>query len=196
MLRAPHFRFGSPPSCGNTWLKTVLPKVGNFQLLENPGGSQHAYDDDDGSPRVTTVRHPVNWLLSIYKNYKTKKVGGQNVMDNLLKFTDGGGGKFEHFIRDTCRFLPGYVGYIFSVYAKGAYVMKLEEYPNVLIPMLQSFGYGLIHMEALYSSPLNVTDLRRRAIPDLEQWNPVLTDELRAMIMKSESEHCERYGYG
>lgn len=179
MIDFDYFRYAAPPRAGTAWFCQAAAAVG----LKQPGRTKvHIPHTRDGIQyRVTTIRHPCDWLASYYGTIHG--VVGVPVVD---KFHDlRRAYTFEDFVRQYLKRMPGKIGRMFESYGADTCI-RLEDLPLAFIEF--AIGLGIkepIAKRAGIIAPAN------RNIRRLPTWTP----QLYECVREAESPFIERYGY-
>lgn len=167
------------PKTSGTWVKRVL---GDLEQGVRDGSLTHDLPVRWGYSRVfTVVREPVEWLASVWAHRVREKwepyprrVPWQLFCEVLKPYQDN---KFPSFIDKVTEGIPGVVGWLYGIYAPPRVEVYRKEID--LIPFLESLGCRPEKYPPI-NTGFNV---------------PLITEEIRWKVMKSEAEAYRRYGY-
>ncbi len=130
MLDYGDFYFASAPRVGVSW----FVKACQLSAL-GPAFVKESKPRDDGTFRVSLIRHPVSWLESVFA---ARQVGCHNVF--LGKFlTLGIEDGLEAFIWQYLQEMPGEVGIMMLKYEANS-IMRIEDTPWVFLEFASAIG--------------------------------------------------------
>lgn len=183
MLTCDRFTYAAAPRTGVEWF-TQAATLAGFALQ---GGNAHVPPPQDHNALVVTVvRHPYDWLVSLFMECKSKRREVGNLfVDGLITMAGNYCITLDDFIRAYITYCPGEVGLMFDSY-NASTVMRLEDQPFAACDFFDPFGVDvdrLIAIEAL--PPCNC----RVGLPVLPNFN------LRSLVVRAEREFCQRYDY-
>lgn len=181
------FVFASPPRMASSWFRTAMAVCDQERSKR---GIHEPFHPGEKLHRVTTVRHPVDWLHSMYFALNGGHTGVRlvDMLSHEAKRIS-----FEEFVEWYLKNEPGLVGRICDLYRADT-TLRVEDLPGAAVWFLRDRGIG--------GQPL----LAIGAIPPVNVWTGMppqkmtagqpLADELVDTIMRAESTYCGRHGYG
>lgn len=177
MKRFDQFLFAAPPRTGISWFLRAASFVG----LNSDVGHPYAPFLDADILSVTIVRHPYDWLGSLYFTPPRQLCGVQDI--EYIKDLARRASRFGEFIR-LCSCHPNLVAGVFDEY-RASSIIRLEDFPWAVIELFKSVG---------------VASETARRIVDLHYSGgikfPVDGEvRLKALIVGSESDFCCRFDY-
>ena len=187
MIDYEHFAFATPPRTGSAWLTHAVTLVG----LPAYGRSQvHFPQPTEDRIRVTTVRHPVDWLRSYFLNVYPGKIG----MPQVDAFAELRPSDTEHYAKDQfdgfvqCYLdkLPGAVGRMFYAY-EPTQCLKLEQIEESFISLCRAAGLGSEEDFNLIRSVGRRNSTKGFRHRGKHQWHD--------LVMQVETEYCEQFDY-
>jgi len=110
--------------------------------------------------RVTTVRHPLTWLTSYWRNVFPGKVSVP-VVD---RFADLPGQTFDEFIGQYLHMMPGAVGDMFFEYKADSY-LKVEDLPMCFLELLTSLRVPMVFRDKCLEIPRMNQSTRKKEKP-------------------------------
>lgn len=182
------FQFASAPRTASTWFTSASKAVG----LCDPGRvftveEVHAYfpQERTGVPRITLVRHPVDWLASFFSLVYPAPLGLRS--DRLCEFchryeVDS----FDRFLELSLDWYPGIVGQFFADYDADI-VLRTDRISEGFCQVMESMGIDNTALGTVRNMPPANVGLGDSPIP----WDPVL----RERFLDSEQEMMDRYGF-
>lgn len=181
MIAFENFTFAGPPRCATTWVLAVCRDLGLKSSGWSCDSAKHIPDTDSNSFRVSTVRHPCQWLRSVYHSIRGGLIG--NVPFDSISV----------LAREVTEkeFLQKYlesdltVAAVFDQYQASS-CLRVEDLPWALFEHLKIFTSIVKYDDVSYSSPINARKEKIRM--------PVST-EIRRAIFDKERELYERFEY-
>jgi len=182
MIFYERFRFATPPRTGSVWFVEAVVAIGMAGPVYHTAVVHEPFPpvpyDPTKLPRVTLVRHPCDWLASLWGSIYPQRVC--EPMNELCSLADGGAFEtFDDFIRAMLDWRPGAVGEIFSWFAAEFY-LRTDYIRQDLYELCQSLG---ISVRGKFPPPRNLRSVQ-------VQWD----SDLWAQVVKSEREWIERHG--
>jgi hypothetical protein len=132
---------------------------------------------------LSTVRNPYDWLVSYYL-HSPRGLVGINGPSDWVAAMKADSRSIEHFI-SRCINKPGCVGAVFDSYQANT-IIRLEDYPWAVMDFLEPSVSRDMRMFSIAKTPVLNARIGQPYPP-----NP----ELRAMVMRSENDFCQRYNY-
>ena len=193
------FEFAAPPRTGVSWFVRACREAGlgmfgqkRFSEELSIGASFLQWLPHAERPRlrVSIVRHPCDWLKSIYEVLQTGKTEVR--LGDGLAFryfcAYGFGGQHEISFDDfVIRYLDersGLIGDIFNSYQSDVR-MRLGDMPWGFVELLESFDVKQTVLDRVANVPI------QGRIPLQIKWDPVL----RRRLIESEAEFCQSLDY-
>jgi len=173
------FLFASPPRTATTWIKHAADRAG----LKGGGRVHDPHDGDPSRIRLSTVRHPVDWLRSYYQSIWPGQIQ-IDLVDDLRK-TCTGAESFDDFVR---KYLARCwtVGGMFGRYGADV-VVRVEDLPWAFVNFLEPLTSRTRLLEQVLLVPsANMTRAEKQVA-----WNPSLRDR----VIEKELDMIERYEY-
>ena len=172
------FVFAGAPRTATTWIRHAAADMGFL----SSGRVHEPHSADSSKIRLSTVRHPADWLQSYYAEIWPGQIQ-IDCVDGLRRACNGTE-SFDDFIR---LYLDGSwtVGGMFAAY--GADMMiRVEDLPWAFFEFAGSVGVCRASWDkCLLIRPANAS---RKKKPE---WNPLL----RARVCEKEADFMERYEY-
>lgn len=181
------FEFASPPRTGVSWMLEACKLAGlgvrKKEEAITPWSSSN--DRAGGKFRISVVRHPCDWLVSVYSSFVDKEyLHSKGVHVLWMMFAGFRKGHFDEFVQDYLRQCPGGISRYFNRYQCDSR-LKIEDLPWALIEMLESFDVPKsLRSRVIVLEKKNQS--RRKSI-----WTP----HLRSQVMDAEREFCEELDY-
>jgi len=171
------FRYASAPRTATTWIKQASAVAGLIG-----GGSVHVpHDDDQSKIRLSSVRHPADWLRSYWTAIWPSQIQ-IDLVDGLRKTCDGAA-SFDDFVRLYLRGCWG-IGNMHEGYGADV-VIRVEDLPWAFVEFLDSVGVEKRARErCLLIGRPNVSS-------ELPKMSPLLRDR----IIEAEWPMVEKYDY-
>lgn len=146
----PIFTFAAPTKCGNTWflraywryarMRHALSEPIEFELHRKAAALIHDHGRLDGVPAITVIRHPADWLASMYDTFWRDQVIGLRYpdMDGLSKLQRS---TFAAFAGDYLRRCPGTIKRIFDRYRQTSdHICNLDTLTQQLSGLMPRLG--------------------------------------------------------
>lgn len=180
MIFYPRFRFATPPRTGSVWFVEAAAAIGI-------GGPAHHTavvhvpfpplpPDPIRLPRVSLVRHPCDWLGSLFGSIYPQRVC--EPMNELCDLSIGIGDSFNDFIRAVLT-RPGIVGEIFSHF-QAEYTLRTDRIQEDVAKLCQ-------HLEIPINPGRFPPPVNQRSVD--HPWNR----DLWECVVRSEREFIERH---
>jgi hypothetical protein len=128
------FKYAAPPRTASTWVQHALSKTRHEVLHGNTFAVHIPFSPGYEVPRLSTVRHPVEWLLSYWYSVGTGVVSGCDELRELAQVARRSNTLVE-FLLNVAEDQPGIVGRIFGQYMATS-VIRVEDLPYGLISFL------------------------------------------------------------
>lgn len=177
------FNYAGPPRTGTTWMAHAMYAATGVETFKTHVHVPWTVSQEIGELRVTTVRHPLNWLASYYREIHSGSIGVP-VVDRFAKEIQAD--SFSAFVRDYLDKTPGQVGRIFDSYSANI-CLRVEDFPHNLIELLRSLGIPYAQAVKAHIPAKNTAKQKSR----LAIWNPALL----TAVAESERDTMERFGY-
>lgn len=173
MITFNKFAFASPPRTGTTWFMKTANAAGF-------GEGFKAYvhippPSDYGGFMVSIVRHPYDWLSSVYHELQGGKIGVP-VFDAISECALGAKTFREFIDRLPENSLPA----VFDAY-RASTILRLEDMPWAADELFRAFGYK---GDIINLSPQNCS-----------KCHTPIDMALREHIVRREEAFCEQYDY-
>lgn len=177
------FNYAGPPRTGTTWMAHAMHASLRIVTYKTQVHVPWTVSQEVGELRVTTVRHPLNWLASYYREIHPGSIGVP-VVDQFHKelSTDS----FSQFVRDYLDKTPGQVGRVFDAYSADI-CLRVEDFPFNVIELLRSLG--IPYSQAMKARIPAKNTAKRKSQPAI--WNPALLEA----VAVCERDTMERFGY-
>lgn len=179
MIDCDVFTYASPPRTATTWIKHALAQVG----LPASGRVHEPHDGPRSKLRMTTVRHPAEWLRSYWAAIWPGQIQ-VDAVDDLHKACRGTR-TFDEFIRAYLASNWTVSGMIGSYGADS--VIRVEDLPWAFCEFLQSVGVSCELGDRCLLIP-TANAARNEQVP---RWNP----QLRARVVEKEQDAIELFDY-
>ena len=189
------FEFAAPPRTGVHWFVQACREAG-LLLLPDEGSVTASFclwseqsKDDKSELRVTLVRHPCDWLRSVFDafwaglqfdNVGLKCLWSQQFV-NLPK------NDFDSFTTSYLETMPGEIGRIFDS-CKADTRLRLEDMPWALVELLESLGVEQKALDRVIALP---PQAKSPFLYARSKWRP----ELRRRLLESEADFCQKLDY-
>jgi hypothetical protein len=187
------FKYAAPPRTASTWVQHALSKTRHEVLHGNTFAVHIPFSPGYEVPRLSTVRHPVEWLLSYWYSVGTGVVSGCDELRELAQVARRSSTLVE-FLLNVAEDQPGIVGRIFGQYMATS-VIRVEDLPYGLISFLQLVGdVPPTIQEQIIRVPRKNTKpptKGRQAVLDPND----LPQHVWRKIMRAEEELSDRYEY-
>jgi len=194
LLLSEMFEFAAPPRTGVHWVVRACREAG-LMLFPNNGSvaasllpwPEQADTSSKGMLRVSLVRHPCDWLRSVYDIYRLALYLGNPELTSLVqKLVIRSGCDFDQFVSDYLETKPGEISRIFNSY-KADSRMRLEDMPWALVELLESFGVKQKSLDRVMALPPQEKIL----ILNRSKWHP----DLRQRVLDAEVKLCQDLDY-
>lgn len=154
---------------------------------DNPATSARVQDLVQGRFAFTFVRHPLDWLGSIWRFRTGLQWGEHQELDDCRHET------FDGYIENYLRLHPGFVSELYEQFCgppDNPYVAFVGRVENVGVDLVQLFASLELQFdpEKLPKKRLN----KSLADASLTEYRP----DLRDAVMEAERKAIERFGYG
>lgn len=180
MIDCDVFAYASPPRTATTWIKHALAQAG----LPCSGRVHEPHCSGDGKLKLTTVRHPADWLRSYFAAIWPGQIQ-VDCVDWVRKNFCTGQESFDGFVRAYLQ-SDWTVGGMIAAYGADA-VIRVEDLPWAFAEFLASVDAPTRVQEQCLLIPAANT-ARNSKLP---KWNP----SLRARVLEKEYEMIELYCY-
>lgn len=175
------FLFASPPRTATTWIKHAADMAG----LRGGGRVHDPHSNDSSRIKLSTVRHPAEWLRSYWAAIWPAQIQ-VDLVDDLYKACCGAE-TFDEFIRLYLK-SSWRIGGMIAGYGADV-VIRVEDLPWAFINFLEPFMSPQLPEfqpdECLFIPHVNES---RKVLP---RWNP----SLKAKVLEAEHEMIEKYEY-
>lgn len=179
MIRYGHFDYAAAPRTGTSWFVLAAYSAGY-------GNGGHFYVHDlfptkhDGTLRISTVRHPADWLMSYYNAIYPAKIGVEQV-DRFAGLT---GRSFDQFVANYLQHMPGSIGKMMCSYDADSFI-RIEDTPLAFADLMKSMGVS----EKVASRCYGIT--RANASHRKPYWSPSLLDR----VIEAEHDFVTHFEY-
>lgn len=191
MIRTHDLAFSAAPKTGSTWVREVMREArGGYTDCTGAKHDPCLCDTCQDLPRLTIVRHPFEWLPSVY-TYATRK------MPRVYRILPGPAGELpfksgqgfvdaiEAIIRN-----PGIVGRVFEAFTGSAdYVLQNETLRTDLTRALHDLKIHDMAWQARIYPPKNITT----GGPYGANEKPEIPAELQQALLHSEADFIQTY---
>lgn len=192
MIQYSQFCFASAPRTASTWVQHAT-KLTPYDLVSGNTFSVHRpFVGDYTVPRLSMVRHPLDWLLSYWYAI------GSGILQTSDSLKDIGliarrCSSPSEFVQAVADEKPGIVGRVFSGY-EATSMCRVEDLPYSYIAFLMTIGpvsSGL--QEQIVKCPVvnkKTTKHNREPIDVMD-----LPKHTRRALLSAEAEYCDRFEY-
>lgn len=180
MLTCDRFTYAAAPRTGVQWFTRAATLAG-FALQ---GDDPHIPPPQDHDAlTVTVVRHPYDWLTSLFLSCRKKPVRNAFVADliTMMDHCD----TVEDYIRTYLSYCPGEVCRVFDSY-NASTVMRLEDQPWAALDFFDPFD---VHVDRLVVIEALPDCNYRTGLPHIPH------NSLRNAVVRAERDLCQRYDY-
>ncbi len=184
MIQYADFSFAGPPRTGRRWFVAAAEKVG-LKILEPVHCVDKLPPADHQGISVSIVRHPFDWLVSLYQNQPTFRYYDNTVLNQIIHLASVSQ-SFPHFIKSVQDW-PGTVGRIFDAY-RATTILRLEDFPWSPIEFFQSLDCPEDKVMWLKNFQPQSASAEHKVPQDRQV-------ELKRAIVKSERRFCESYDF-
>lgn len=178
------------PKVASAWIRAVLPKAG-LKVAVSSDEPYAAIQPPPSRLAFCLVRHPANWLKSMWMQMATRGVeeGLENSPARVFTAHFRPGASFSDYVENILRTEPHAISMMFDEYERHCWMSgRVEDLPDGLCHILEaaqlSFKKKVIenwHRE-------NVTDHRLRERTRFGQYQ-------RERLMEAEAEFCKKWDY-
>lgn len=187
MIDYEHFTFAPPARTGSTWFRKALMAVG-FEYADrgevmDVRGVHHYFHEPWRAMRVTLVRHPCDWLASMYRAcWPARLEVASDALNEIPRSTP-----FNAFVERVIEEHPGIVGRLYDAY-DATVRLRTDRLSEQFVPFAIELGVPEARAEHARAMPPDNTS-REHIAP--VQWDPVL----RQRFLDSEQACLEQYGF-
>lgn len=169
-----HFHFACAPRVGVSWF------VKACQLSGLGPAFSHDHEPHDGTYRISLIRHPVQWLESVYA---AKTVGWNNRFLGEFVALDIRQ-DLEAFVWQYLQEMPGEIGKLMLGFEADT-ILRIEDMPTAFIEFATGIGIDPIYFH-------NIQRMGRTNV------NPLVVRMGKALskqVIDAEKELCHEFGY-
>lgn len=174
------FRYAGPPRTGSTWVLKAAALAG---LGEGQKAKLHEPHSPGASLKVSTVRHPVDWLKSYWAEIHGGCVGVPAV--DWFAVHARSSEDFPEFVERYLAEQPGAVSRMFLSYGADSWI-RTDELAWGFCDLLESAGVPRKQRELVLALPRQCC--ARRPLPDLP-------DPLRRRVLEAERRIVEEFEF-
>lgn len=185
------FEFAAPPKTGVQWFVQACQEA-DLPFSDDSSFIVSSFvcwpkDSPRDLLRVSLVRHPCDWLRSMFDEIRDTHLASLSILKLLGKKQTsplyGSLPTFDRFVTSYLEHIPGSVGRSFNSY-KCDSRLRLEDMPWALVELLETLGVKRRTLDRVIK--LDVPSVDHRS-----WWRP----DLRQRVLEAEAEICRELDY-